>query len=152
MDAGATMTVPDNADYMAAYEAVQGASEVVGRNLTRLLRGRGSVSTPGAVTNIIQLEVTDAAAFMEAFDKLWNSKPFKEFPGGVYFGDLMGGGENLTTHFVSFVAPNMEALYQGMDAIRASSDMAEYTKNDNSFRNVTGNYVTRTLMRSVGEY
>ena len=89
---------------------------------------------------------------MEAFDKLWDSKAFKEFPGGVYFGDTMGGGENLTTHFVSFVAPNMEALYQGMDAIRGSSDMAEYTQNANSFRNYTGNYVTRTLMRSVGEY
>ena len=152
MDAGAEMTVPGNADFMAAYETVQSASEVVGRNLSRLLRGRGSVSTPGAVTNLIQLQVTDAAAFMEAFDKLWDSKSFKEFPGGVYFGDAMGGGENLTTHFVSFVAPNMEALYEGMDAIRASSDMAAYTKNANSFRNVTGNYVTRTLMRSVGEY
>ena len=116
-----------------------------------MMRGKGNVSTPGAVTYQIQLEVTDRAAFMKAFDRLWTSDAFANFPGGIYFGDTMGNGTNPSTHWVSFVAPNLETLYAGMDAIQGSAAMAAYSKNANQFRNYSANYVTRTLLRMGGE-
>ncbi len=117
-----------------------------------MMRGKGNVSTPGAVTYQIQLEVTDKAAFMKAFDRLWTSDAFANFPGGIYFGDTMGNGTNPATHWVSFVAPNLETLYAGMDTIQGSAAMAAYSKNANQFRNYSANYVTRTLLRMGGEY
>ena len=141
-----------NADTLAFMLTMQQSAEIAGRGLFRMLRGRGNVSTPGAVTYMIQLEVTDRAAFSKAFDKLWNSKALKSFPGGVYFGDAIGNGTNPSTHWISFVAPNMETLYAGMDEIQSSSAMAAYTKNANSFRNYTANYVSRTLLRQGGGY
>ena len=68
------------------------------------------------------------------------------------FGDTMGNGTNPSTHWVSFVAPNLETLYAGMDAIQGSAAMAAYSKNANQFRNYSANYVTRTLLRMGGEY
>ena len=141
-----------NPDAMAFGMTMQQSAEIVGRGLFRMIRGRGGVSTPGAITYMIQLEVTDRAAFMKAFDKLWNSDAFQSFPGGVYFGDTLGNGTNPSTHWVSFVAPNMETLYSGMDEVQSSSAMAAYSKNADKFRNYSANYVSRTLLRMGGEY
>ena len=64
----------------------------------------------------------------------------------------MGNGTNASTHWISFVAPNLETLYAGMDAIQSSPAMAAYSKNANEFRNYSANYVSRTLLRMGGEY
>ena len=141
-----------NPDAMAFGMTMQQSATIAGRGLFRMMRGKGNVSTPGAVTYQIQLEVTDRAAFMKAFDRLWSSDAFKNFPGGIYFGDTMGNGTNPTTHWISFVAPNLETLYSGMDAIQDSAAMAAYSKNANQFRNYSANYVSRTLLRMGGEY
>lgn len=141
-----------NSDAMAFTMTMQQSAQIAGRGLIRMMRGRGGVSTPGSVTYLIQLEVTDSAAFMKAFDKLWSSDAVKNFPGGVYFGDTMGNGTNTSTHWVSFVAPDLASLYAGMDDMQSSSAMAAYSKNANSFRNIVGDYVTRTVLRVGGDY
>jgi hypothetical protein len=151
LDASNTNSV-GNPDAMAFGMTMQQSASIAGRGLFRMMRGKGNVSTPGAVTYQIQLEVTDRAAFMKAFDRLWTSDAFANFPGGIYFGDTMGNGTNPSTHWVSFVAPNLETLYAGMDAIQGSAAMAAYSKNANQFRNYSANYVTRTLLRMGGEY
>jgi hypothetical protein len=134
LDASNTNSV-GNPDAMAFGMTMQQSASIAGRGLFRMMRGKGNVSTPGAVTYQIQLEVTDRAAFMKAFDRLWTSDAFANFPGGIYFGDTMGNGTNPSTHWVSFVAPNLETLYAGMDAIQGSAAMAAYSKNANQFRN-----------------
>lgn len=141
-----------NPDTLAFLMTMQQSAEIAGRGLFRMMRGRGSVSESGAVTYMIELEVTDRGAFMKAFDKLWNSEAFKSFPGGVYFGDTMGNGTNSSTHWVSFVAPDLQTLYAGMDDVNSSAAMATYSKNANKFRNYHANYVSRTLLRMGGEY
>ena len=151
LDASNTNSV-GNPDAMAFGMTMQQSASIAGRGLFRMMRGKGNVSTPGAVTYQIQLEVTDRAAFMKAFDRLWTSDAFANFPGGIYFGDTMGNGTNPATHWISFVAPNLETLYAGMDAIQGSAAMAAYSKNANQFRNYSANYVTRTLLRMGGEY
>jgi len=151
LDASNTNSV-GNPDAMAFGMTMQQSASIAGRGLFRMMRGKGNVSTPGAVTYQIQLEVTDRAAFMKAFDRLWTSDAFANFPGGIYFGDTMGNGTNPATHWISFVAPNLETLYAGMDAIQGSAAMAAYSKNANQFRNYSANYVSGTLLRMGGEY
>ena len=151
LDASNTNSV-GNPDAMAFGMTMQQSASIAGRGLFRMMRGKGNVSTPGAVTCYEQPGGTDRAAFMKAFDRLWTSDAFANFPGGIYFGDTMGNGTNPSTHWVSFVAPNLETLYAGMDAIQGSAAMAAYSKNANQFRNYSANYVTRTLLRMGGEY
>ena len=151
LDASNTNSV-GNPDAMAFGMTMQQSASIAGRGLFRMMRGKGNVSTPGAVTYQIQLEVTDRAAFMKAFDRLWTSDAFAKIPQGIYFGDTMGNGTNPATHWISFVAPNLETLYAGMDAIQGSAAMAAYSKNANQFRNYSANYVSGTLLRMGGEY
>ena len=151
LDASSSNSV-GNPDAMAFGMTMQQSATIAGRGLFRMIRGKGNVSTPGAVTYQINLEVTDRAAFIKAFDRLWSSDAFNNFPGGIYFGDTMGNGTDASTHWISFVAPNLETLYAGMDAIQGSSAMAAYSKNANQFRNYSANYVSRTLLRMGGEY
>jgi hypothetical protein len=63
LDASNTNSV-GNPDAMAFGMTMQQSASIAGRGLFRMMRGKGNVSTPGAVTYQIQLEVTDRAAFM----------------------------------------------------------------------------------------
>ena len=91
------------------------------------------------MTLIVGLEVTDRAAFLKAFDKLWNSAAIKDFPGGTYFGDFIADGDAPATHWVSFFAKVMTSLSAGMDAVWGSKAMAAYLQDANACRKVTRN-------------
>ncbi len=133
------------AEALAFFMSMQASAEPIGSSVFRMLRGHGLSSTSGTLTLIIQLEVTDGASFSKAFDKLWGSDSFQNFPGGVYFGDFMANGDNPSTHWISFVAKDMASLGQGMDEVQGSKDMATYLKDANSFRNYGGRALFRTI-------
>ena len=134
-----------SAEALAFFMNMQASADPVGSSVFRMLRGHGLASTPGTLTLIIQLEVTNGASFAKAFDKLWASDSFQNFPGGVYFGDFMANGDNPSTHWISFVAEDIASLGEGMDQVQGSKDMATYLKDANSFRNYGGRALYRTL-------
>ena len=139
-------SAPPSAAGMQMISTLQASADPTERFVFRMQRGRGLASEPGNLTLIIGLEVTDGAAFLKAFDKLWNSAAMKDFPGGTYFGDFMADGDAPATHWVSFVAKDMASLSAGMDAVQGSKAMAAYLQDANAFRKVTRNTMYRTVL------
>ena len=133
-------------DGMRFLSAMQASADLNGAAVFTMDRGRGLASEPGTVTQLFSMEVTDAAAFNKALDKLWDSKAMKEFPGGVYQGTFFANGTDSSTHWVSFVAKDMATLTSGMDAFFASPAMGAYLKNASDFRTVTRTRLHRTLL------
>ena len=133
-------------DGMRFLSAMQASADLNGAAVFTMDRGRGLASEPGTVTQLFSMEVTYAAAFNKALDKLWDSKAMKEFPGGVYQGTFFANGTDSSTHWVSFVAKDMATLTSGMDAFFASPAMGAYLKNASDFRTVTRTRLHRTLL------
>lgn len=131
---------------MRILSAMQASADLNGAAVFTMDRGRGLASEPGTVTQLFSMEVTDAAAFNKALDKLWDSKAMKEFPGGVYQGTFFANGTDSSTHWVPFVAKDMATLTSGMDAFFASPAMGAYLKNASDFRTVTRTRLHRTLL------
>ena len=134
-----------NADLLTFSMAMRESSSSVSERMFRVIRGKPAPelgTNVGGYQMLIQLEVTDSAGFMRAFDKLWNSKEFASFPGGISFGDYAAGAGR-ATHFVSFTTADLKSMYEGNDAINGSSAMSSYLKNASKFRN----YVGRSLIR-----
>ncbi len=96
----------------------------------------GAVTSKNPVTMVYGLAVTDPAAFMPAFDKLWASDAMKAFPGNSFFGTSVANGDSSVTHWVSFQANDMETLLTGVRATLSSADMAEYLETAGSARTV----------------
>ena len=102
-------------------------------------------SAPGAVQYLIGLEVTEGAAFRSAFENLWNSDAIVSFPGGVYFGEVLGMGESKMTHFISFITADMATMMDAMTKLQSSAAMAEYVQEANSFRNYSSTSIGRQV-------
>ena len=129
---------------------MQEASERVQVVMWTVLRssaagGESKVTAENPVSMGYQLEVTDPAAFMAAFDPLWESVS-ESFPGNVAFGAFVANGSNPATHWVNFSADNMEALLSGVAAMQSSPEMAAYVSKASSFRNVVGESINRRIL------
>ena len=98
-------------------------------NTYAILRAKvneGDVSNTNPVSIVYGITVTDSAAFMLAFNKLWNSAAIQEFPGAVYLGESIAAGTMPGTHFVTFVADSRGKLTEAMMAMKSSKEMASY--------------------------
>ena len=113
--------------------------------VTRIGGNPPDTSTPGTVQYLIGLEVTEGAAFRSAFDNLWNSNAIASFPGGVYFGEVLGIGESKMTHFISFITADMATMMDAMNELQSSAAMAEYVQGANSFRNYSSTSIGRQI-------
>ena len=102
--------------------------------ILRAKANEGDVSNPNAASIVYGITVTDSAAFMSAFDKLWNSAAIQEFPGAVYLGASIAAGTMPGTHFVTFVADTRGKLTEAMMAMQSSEEMAAYMESASGAR------------------
>jgi hypothetical protein len=113
----------------------------------RATNREGAVTSESPVTMLFGLEVTDQAAFMSAFDGIWNSQAAADFPGNMFFGQVLAMGQNESTHWVSFQANDLQTLLTGMEAFMGSDDFARYGANAGSFRRVTNRSISQTVLQ-----
>jgi hypothetical protein len=140
MDAARSMNQGSN-DWAEASQTFQSVSEFRSSAVFQLMNAvvkEGAVTSPNPVSMNIMLEVTDQAAFMSAFDKIWNSESAKAFPGNRYLGSALANGQSRATHVVAFQANDMATLLSGMQKMQSSPEMAAYLKKAGSFRRVDG--------------
>ena len=137
-------------DLAAATAVLQSSSERLSVSLFSVLRRNvkeGAVTSENPVSLTYGLAVTDPAAFLAAFDKIWASTA-SAFPGNAFFGINMANGESGATHFVSFQANDMATLLNGIQELQASAEMAEYNANAPSFRSVASESISIRIMDS----
>ena len=126
---------------------MRGAATLESENLFTMLISkvnREGMENPASM--LFGLNVTDQAAFMKALNKLLESSAAAEFPGNMFFGQIIAMGDTEGTHWVSFQAATVGALLSGVDAFMKSSDFAAYAKNADSFREVTSRMVSRQVL------
>ena len=104
--------------------------EPVGENLTIEMAklNEGLANTPGAVGMLTTFQVTNAKEFMSAFEKLMSSDTANNWPGDIYFGRVIGAGENEATHWVNAISKDMATLLKANTAMMSSKDMATYSR------------------------
>lgn len=134
----------DTAEFQKAMRA---ASTLEAENLFTMeisKINREDMENPASM--LFGLNVTDQAAFMKALNKLLDSSAAANFPGNLFFGQILAMGDTEGTHWVSFQAPSVGTLLTGVDAFMKSSDFAAYAKNADSFREVTSRMVNRQIL------
>ena len=130
MDA-ATKLYADSKDWVDFQETLNSLVEFEWENTYSIIRAKvndGDVSSANPVTMVYGLTVTDPTGFMTAFDKLWNSSTFQDFPGEVYMGQVIASGTMPGTHFVTFVADSRGKLTEAIVALQSSKDAAAFMK------------------------
>ena len=144
----ATMRVTSgSADAAAFRQAMQGAATIEAENLfTMLISKINQEDIENPASMLFGLNVTDQAAFMKALNKLLDSSAAANFPGNLFFGQILAMGDTEGTHWVSFQASSVGALITGVDTFMKSSDFAAYAKNADSFREVTSRMVNRQIL------
>ena len=144
----ATMRLASGSSDAAEFQqAMRGAATLESENLFTMLISkvnREGMENPASM--LFGLNVTDQAAFMKALNKLLDSGAAAEFPGNMFFGQIIAMGDTEGTHWVSFQAATVGALLSGVDAFMKSSDFAAYAKNADSFREVTSRMVSRQVL------
>ena len=70
----------------------------------------------------------NAKEFMSAFEKLMSSDTANNWPGDIYFGRVIGAGENEATHWVNAISKDMATLLKANTAMMSSKDMATYSR------------------------
>jgi hypothetical protein len=136
-----------SSDAVEFQNAMRGAARLEAENLFTMLiskLNREGMENPASM--LFGLNVTDQAAFMKALTKLLDSNAAAEFPGNMFFGQIIAMGDTEGTHWVSFQAPSVGTLLAGVDTFMKSSDFAAYAKNADSFREVTSRMVNRQIL------
>ena len=136
MDAS-TKLLRGNKDWAEFQRTLGSLVEFEWENTYAILRAKvneGDVSSPNPVSIVYGITVTDSAAFMSAFNKLWNSAAIQEFPGAVYLGESIAAGTMPGTHFVTFVADSRGKLTEAMMAMQSSKEMASYMESASGAR------------------
>ena len=136
-----------SADAAAFQQAMQGAARLEAENLftVRISKiNQENIENPASM--LFGLNVTDPTAFMQALTKLLDSSAASNFPGNMFFGEILAMGDTEGTHWVSFQASSVGALIKGVETFMASSDFAAYAKNADSFREVTSRLVNRQVL------
>lgn len=102
-----------------------------------------------AVSIVYSMTVTDAAAYVEAFQTLLASDEVKAFPGNIYLGQNIASGNVPGTHFVTFVAESSGELIEHVMNIQSSPAMSAYGKAVADFRTVESTNMFREVKRWV---
>ena len=120
-----------SADWMRYMMTMRDSIEPVGENLFTIEMAKlneGLANTPGAVGMLTTFQVTNAKEFMSAFEKLMSSDTANNWPGDIYFGRVIGAGENEATHWVNAISKDMATLLKANTAMTSSKDMATYAR------------------------
>ena len=120
-----------SADWMRYMMTMRDSIEPVGENLFTIEMAKlneGLANTSGTVGMLTTFKVTDAKAFMSAFEKLMSSDMANNWPGDIYFGRVIGAGENEATHWVNAMSKDMATLLKANTAMMSSKDMATYSR------------------------
>ena len=120
-----------SADWMRYMMTMRDSIEPVGENLFTIEMAKlneGLANTPGAVGMLTTFQVTNAKEFMSAFEKLMSSDTANNWPGDIYFGRVIGAGENEATHWVNAISKDMATLLKANTAMMSSKDMATYAR------------------------
>ena len=102
-----------------------------------------------AVSIVYNMTVTDAAAYLVAFEALLASDEAEAFPGNIYLGQNIASGSMPGTHFVTFVAESTGELIEHVMKIQSSSAMAAYGKAVADVRTVESINMFREVKRWV---
>ena len=138
-----------SADWMRYMMTMRDSIEPVGENLFTIEMAKlneGLANTPGAVGMLTTFKVTDAKEFMSAFEKLMSSDTANNWPGDIYFGRVIGAGENEATHWVNAISKDMATLLKANTAMMSSKDMAAYSKEVANAREFVSQSVQRVAL------
>ena len=138
-----------SADWMRYMMTMRDSIEPVGENLFTIEMAKlneGLANTPGAVGMLTTFKVTDAKEFMSAFEKLMSSDTANNWPGDIYFGRVIGAGENEATHWVNAMSKDMATLLKANTAMMSSKDMAAYSKEVANAREFVSQSVQRVAL------
>ena len=120
-----------SADWMRYMMTLRESIEPVGENIFTIEMAKLNedlANTSGTVGMLTTFKVTDAKAFMSAFEKLMSSDTANNWPGDIYFGRVIGAGENEATHWVNAMSKDMATLLKANTAMMSSKDMATYSR------------------------
>lgn len=149
MDAGMKLlaTSPDTAEFR---RAMIGAARPESDNVFTMLKSKineGALTSDTPMSMLFGLNVTDQAAFMSSLNQIWESEAAGEFPGSMFFGQVIAMGDNNSTHWVSFQANDMQTLLAGVEAFMSSDDFMSYAKNASNFRSITNRSISQEVLR-----
>ena len=138
-----------SADWMRYMMTMRDSIEPVGENLFTIEMAKlneGLANTPGAVGMLTTFQVINAKEFMSAFEKLMSSDTANNWPGDIYFGRVIGAGENEATHWVNAMSKDMATLLKANTAMMSSKDMAAYSKEVANAREFVSQSVQRVAL------
>jgi hypothetical protein len=138
-----------SADWMRYMTTLSRSADRVSENMFSMEMAKINANLSGqagTVSMLTLMSVSDPGAFMKAFEKLMASSAASDFPGDIYFGRIIGAGENPATHWVNARARNMTDLMSGNEALMQSKDMAAYRRAVSDARAVQSVSIQRTAL------
>ena len=99
-----------SADGMRYMTTLRQSADHVSENMFSMEMAKMNVDLSGqtgAVSMLTLMSVSDPATFTKAFQKLMASSSAGDFPGDIYFGRIIGAGENPATHWINASVRNM---------------------------------------------
>ena len=138
-----------SADWARYMRTMRESIEPVGENLFTIEMAKLNedlANTPGTVGMLTTFKVTDSAAFMKAFEKLMESETATNWPGDIYFGRVIGAGENEATHWVNALSKDMATLLNANTAMMGTKDMATYSRAVADAREVVSQSIQRVAL------
>ena len=138
-----------SADWMRYMTTLRQSADHVSENMFSMEMAKMNVDLSGqtgTVSMLTLMSVSDPATFTKAFQKLMASSSAGDFPGDIYFGRIIGAGENPATHWINASARNMSDLMSGNEALMQSKDMAAYLRAVSDARAVQSVSIQRTAL------
>jgi len=138
-----------SADWARYMRTMRESIEPVSENLFTIEMAKLNediANKPGTVGMLTTFKVSDPAAFMKAFEKLMSSEPANNWPGDIYFGRVIGAGENEATHWINALSKDMATLLNANTALMGTKDMATYSKSVADAREVVSQSIQRVAL------
>lgn len=111
-------------DVQLIFERSDGNSECDTQLLVIERASWGDSDADWAWNAVFPVTTSDAAGYLEAFDKMMNSETGESIVGGVMLYEARAGGTN--THVVAVLAPSFAALNRNLDTLFSSDDYADF--------------------------
>jgi hypothetical protein len=138
-----------SADWARYMRTMRESIEPVSENLFTIEMAKLNediANTPGTVGMLTTFKVSDPAAFMKAFEKLMSSETANNWPGDIYFGRVIGAGENEATHWINALSKDMATLLNANTALMGTKEMATYSKSVADAREVVSQSIQRVAL------
>ncbi|MEM8769257.1 MAG: hypothetical protein AAGE43_17595, partial [Pseudomonadota bacterium] len=141
----------DRAEFMEAMSEVITVETENVFSQTHAVWNQEDVGGPGSALMIFGLTALDPARFMAALEEIIDSDAAKAFPGNLFAGQIIAMGLTPGTHWVSFMAKDVETLLNGVETFMASDDFAEYAEDADEFRRVESRTMSQAVLVQGGE-